>query len=312
MSSETPSPAQLDAVVAELREIKRSNNVVEQYLRAVNLRDDTASKRAMDTFLRQLLKEPRYADPRRLEHYAFKVFSENGEDGTLQEIFRRIGSTNKRFVEFGVSAGNQCNTHFLLYLGWSGLWMEANVDCINFIKRTFSAALDQGVVALRHTLVTTENINDLIASAGMSGEIDLLSVDIDSNDWHVCKAIQVVIPRVIVIEYNGSFPPPVEWIMPLNHPSPGGMCFGASLSAMEKMLSQKGYSLVGTDIAGVNAFFVRSDLIEGRFAQVGDVGALYNLPRYGLGAGFPTGHQAHAAWTPSFRPLAGIVPGAKP
>jgi hypothetical protein len=107
---------------------------------------------------------------------------------------------------------------------------------------------------------------------------------------------------VIVIEFNGSFPPPIEWIMPYNHPTPGGMCFGASLASMVRMFSEKGYELVGTDICGVNAFFVRKDLVADRFAQVSDVSALYNPPRYGLGAGFPTGHHEPAFWTPSFRP----------
>ncbi len=144
MSSENANPAQMDAVLLELQDIKRSSNVIDQHIRAINLRQDGTYKRTMDAFLRQLLKEPRYADPKRLEHYAYKVFSENGEDGTLQEIFRRIGTTNKRFVEFGVSAGNQNNTHFLLYLGWSGLWMEANADCVKFIERVFAAALADG------------------------------------------------------------------------------------------------------------------------------------------------------------------------
>ena len=232
-----------------------------------------------------MLKEPHCADPRRLEHYAYKVFSENGEDGTLQEIFRQVGTTNRRFVEFGVSGGNQNNTHYLLYLGWTGLWIEANEDCIKAIRRIFRAAIDSSALIVRHAFVTAENINNVTAEAGFNGEIDLLSIDIDTNDWHVCKATESIVPRVIVVEYNGSFPPPVEWIMPYNHPTPGGMCFGASLAAMNGMLSAKGYKLVGTDICGVNAFFVRQDLVADNFAQVGDVAALLQPPRYGLGAG---------------------------
>src|ERR1700742_414058 len=120
MSASTPDLSQADEILTELRQIKRSTMVVEQHIRAIRPRFELTYRRTMDTFLRQLLKEGRYADPRRLEHYAYKVFSSNGEDGTLQEIFRRIGTTNKRFVEFGVSGGNQNNTHYLLYLGWSG------------------------------------------------------------------------------------------------------------------------------------------------------------------------------------------------
>jgi hypothetical protein len=222
MSSENPALTELNAILAKLQQINRSSEVVEQHIRAINLMLDRTSKRTMDSFLRQLLKEPRYADPRRLEHYAFKVFSENGEDGTIQEIFRRIGNVNKRFVEFGVSAGNQNNTHLLLYLGWSGLWIEANDDCVKAIHRILGSAIQSEALTVRHTFVTAENINDVIGSAGLSGEIDLLSVDIDTNDWHVAKAIRTIIPRVIVIEFNGSFPPPIEWIMPYNLPRPVG------------------------------------------------------------------------------------------
>jgi hypothetical protein len=206
MNAENQQLPHLDAVLAELRQIKRSNEAIEQHIRAINQRLDRTSRRTMDSFLRQLLKEPRYSDPRRLEHYAYKVFSENGEDGTLQEVFRRIGTTNKCFVEFGVSGGNQNNTHYLLYLGWSGLWLEANEACVRSIEKILGTAIAANALALQHVFVTAENINDVIASAGISGEIDLLSVDIDGNDWHVTKAIQTIIPRVIVTEYNGSFP----------------------------------------------------------------------------------------------------------
>ena len=94
-------------------------------------------KNSCEIQIREVLREPRYTDPLRLEHYAFKVFSEHGEDGILQEIFRRIGTTNKRFVEFGVTDGLECNTHFFLYLGWRGLWIERDETAAAKIRRVF-------------------------------------------------------------------------------------------------------------------------------------------------------------------------------
>jgi hypothetical protein len=138
-------------------------------------------KSACETQLRELLREPRYANPRRLERYAFKIFSQNGEDGTLQEILRRIGTTNKRFVEFGVQDGLECNTHFLLYSGWEGLWIEGNEAAAAKIREVFAGPLSNGSLKLEHRFVTAENINAIISVAQFTGEIDLLSVDMDGK-----------------------------------------------------------------------------------------------------------------------------------
>src|SRR5215831_12079738 len=70
------------------------------------------------------LAKPRHADPKRLLRYGFKVYSQSDEDGIIQEIFRRIGTTNRTFIEFGVEAGLECNTSKLLLDGWTGLWIE--------------------------------------------------------------------------------------------------------------------------------------------------------------------------------------------
>jgi len=291
-----------EVLVELLQQSKQTHELLDLFIRAIHFNIDRITRRVMDSFHRSLLTDPRYADPRRLEHYAYRVFSDGGEDGTIQEIFHRIGTVNRRFVEFGVSAGNENNTHYLLHLGWTGLWIEANDACIRPIHSIFETAMTSGALTVRHNLATAENINDIIGGAGFTDEIDLLSVDIDGNDWHVAKAIRAINPRVIVIEYNATYPPPVEWIMPYDYPKRGGSCFGASLAAMAMMFGAKGYELVGTDIFGVNAFFVRQDLVGDRFTQVGDVGALYNPPRYGMGAAYPTGHHAPPFFTPSFQP----------
>src|SRR4051794_8329699 len=118
------SPGQFDEIVSVLREIKELQEAGFKRLTEIFHLERQATMRESNRLLRSLLRDAKYGDPKRLEHFGYKVFSEGGEDGIIQEIFRRIGTTNKRFVEFGVSDGNQCNTHFLLYLGWSGLWIE--------------------------------------------------------------------------------------------------------------------------------------------------------------------------------------------
>ncbi len=304
MDEPIPALAQVSEIISILREIKELHEA--QLKRVIDVFQMQRRALAIDSnrFLRELLRDPRYGNTRRLEHYGYEVFSEGGEDGIIQEIFHRIGTTNRRFVEFGASDGNQNNTHFLLYQGWSGLWMEAIPNRIANLRRVFAKALDAGVLSVRHTKVTVANVNDLIRSADITGEIDLLSIDIDNQDYHVCRAINVISPRVIVIECNSTFPPPAEWVVPFEAEGKReGFLSGASLASMTKMMAGKGYVLVGTEISGTNAFYVRNDLVQDRFVHAGDVHSLYNPPRRGFG---------HVAYSPGVAPPAFWIPAVEP
>jgi hypothetical protein len=243
--------------------------------------------------IRELLADPRYAAPRRLERHGRKVWSQNDEDGILEEIFRRIGTASRSFVEFGVSDGRECNTLKLLVEGWRGLWMEPGAAECDRIRHSFAAPLADGRLELQQRLVTAENINDLLAGSRVvpAGELDLLSIDIDGNDYHVLNAIRSVRPRVLVIEYNGKFPPPMDVVPPYeaDYAWNGSDFMGASLQALVNLAGRRGYRLVGTNLTGANAFFVRADLAGDHFAEA-DARSLYNPARYWLSAGFVSGH----------------------
>ena len=228
----------------------------------------------------QLLSNPPYTDPKRLERYGYKVYSQNEEDGMIAEIFNRIGTTNRFFIEFGVQNGLECNTHYLLFQGWEGVFMEGSKEYCEQITKNFKQPIERGKLTLLNAFITAENINELIAStkAAKLVDIDLLSIDIDGNDYWVFEAINVIKPRVVVIEINAKFPPPVEYIMPYN-PSyvwDGSDAQGVSLESITKLANKKGYQLVGTDLKGVNAFFVRKDLCGDKFADDCSARALYN------------------------------------
>jgi len=243
--------------------------------------------------VRELLAEPRYGEPGRLERHGYKVWSQNDEDGILQEIFRRIGAASRTFVEFGVSHGRECNTLKLLVEGWRGLWMEASPQECAFARRIHAVPLADGRLELLETAVSAENIDRLISGARVAGmgELDLLSIDIDGNDYHVLKAIRSVRPRVLVIEYNGKFPPPMDVVPPYDTERvwDGSDYGGSSLQAIANLAARNGYRLVATNITGVNAFFVRGDLVGDKFAG-GDVAALYNPARVWVTPGFSAGH----------------------
>lgn len=188
-----------------------------------------------------------------------RVFSQNGEDGVIEEVMRRIGVGSSVFVEFGIESGIEGNCVFLAeVLGWKGLFIESDPE---HFARLATRYRDRPGVVTTQAEATPENINDLIAAAGIGGEIDVLSIDIDSHDYWVWKAISVVRPRLVVIEYNAHTPFPERLVQPLSEPGPWRRTdyFGASLGALEALATDLGYRLVHTDLAGVNAFFVSSE-----------------------------------------------------
>jgi hypothetical protein len=246
---------------------------------------------AKEEFVARSLSDPRYVDPLRLERCGSKTYSQYDEDGIIDEIFRRIGTTNKRFIELGVEAGLENNTLKLLLENWSGLWVEGNSTYAAAIRTRFKDVLENGRLSLAHAFVTTENINEILAPWG-NGEIDLLSIDIDGNDFYVWKALKIVQPRVVVIEYNAKLRPPISIVQEYQskHVWSGTDYFGASLEALTRLGKELGYSLVATNFAGVNAFFVRSDLTADRFQEPFSSANHYNPARYFLLHLYVSGH----------------------
>jgi hypothetical protein len=232
----------------------------------------------------------RYADPRCLVRAGYRIASQFDEDGILDEIFRRIGATNRRFVEFGVGDGRENNTLSLLVAGWTGLWIEADAASAARIRTDLAEPLAAGSLRLREAFVTAENIEELLAGAGVPEEPDLLSIDIDGNDYWVWKALGRYRPRGVVVEYNASLGRTARAVQAY-HPAArwdGTSAYGASLGALEDLGREKGYALVGCTLSGVNAFFVREDCLADRFLPPHTAERHYEPPRHGPdGAGHP-------------------------
>jgi hypothetical protein len=187
--------------------------------------------------------------------------SQNGEDGVIAEILDRIGVTSRWFVEFGIEDGSQGNCVTLARdLGWSGLFIE--VDDANYAILA-DRWKDRPEVRTLHALVTADTIGDLFVNAGVPDEPDVLSIDVDGNDYWIWEALEGYRPRVVVIEYNASIDPTATVAMPRDddHRWDGTDYFGVSLGALRHLAHRRGYRLVHTDSVGVNAFFVRDDLV---------------------------------------------------
>jgi len=259
-------------------------------LRDKIVRHDLASIISAQQYIKEL--QDNCGSEKRLEPAGFKVYSQNEEDGLIAEIFRRIGVTNRRFVEFGSGNGRENNTAWLLRQDWSGLWMDGGPKDGAVVQRHWANEISRRRLIFRNAFITADNIDSLLRQNDMVGEIDLLSIDLDGNDYHVWSAIEAIQPRVVCIEYNAKFPPPVEWVMPRNdsHVWDGSDWCGASLAALEKLGRSKDYALVGTNITGLNAFFVRTALAAGNFAEPFTVENHYHPPRYYLTPAFLAGH----------------------
>jgi hypothetical protein len=213
-----------------------------------------------------------------LEGFELRGYSQNGEDGVLAEILRRVGAPTKLFVEFGIESGREGNCVYLADVaGWSGLFMEADEQLYRLLARKYVA--EPRVRTIR-AMVSPDNIEQLLAEAAVPAEPDVLSIDVDGQDYWIWEAIARHRPRVVVIEYNSALDPRRRLVQPREHgPWDGTEYFGASLGALRALGESKDYRLVHTELAGSNAFLVRADLAGDRFGEPGEV-ALRGLPNY--------------------------------
>jgi hypothetical protein len=237
-----------------------------------------------DFYINTVLKQTKYSDPKSLIPFEFQSFSQYGEDGIITEIFNRIGTENEYFVEFGVESGIECNSTLLLFKKWKGLWIEGNPQQKKNLTERFSQLLEEKSLSIEFSFVTKENIESILEAYRVPRELDFLSIDIDYNDLHIWDAIKSYKPRVVAIEYNAIFPPGVEFIVSYDAERSwdGTSHFGASLTSLCKLAELKNYKLVGCCTAGVNAFFVRSDLVSNQFLNPGNDQFHYEPPRYYL------------------------------
>lgn len=202
-----------------------------------------------------------------LHQVEFQVFSQWGDDGIIQYLISKIDIPHKTFVEFGVENYRESNTRFLLINNnWSGMVMDGSAENIDYIKQDMvSWAFD---LQAKHSFITKENINELLSQTGFPEELGILSIDIDGNDYWVWKEITVVRPIIVIVEYNSVFGPENSWTI-LYDPdyqrdtvNAGMLYFGASITAFCDLANEKGYSFLGCNSNGNNAYFVRKDKMD--------------------------------------------------
>ena len=97
-----------------------------------------------------------------LTEYEHQTFSQNGEDGILQEIFRRINIKKGYFLEIGTGDGSENNTRLLLELGWKGTWIDGDRESVQTVKNNFKSYIEKDILSIYEKFITRENINNTL------------------------------------------------------------------------------------------------------------------------------------------------------
>lgn len=210
----------------------------------------------------------------KLNDTGFRVFSQFEEDGKLLFILSMIGMKTKQFLEIGSDDGINSNCANLAFnFGYHGLFVDGNSSAIKRGEKFYKKHPHPYMYAPKFvcTKITAENINEIVSSAGFNGDIDVMSIDIDGNDYWIWKALQIVQPRVVIIETHVEFglndivvPYDPNYMYPGKHP----VYHGASPKAMVKLAKSKGYRLVGANELGFNFIFVRNDEGQNELTEV--------------------------------------------
>jgi hypothetical protein len=238
------------------------------------------------------------AEPLDLSQHEKSVFSQAGEDGVIEEIFRRIEPTARYAVEFGAGDGlTNSNVRQLYLQGWKGLQIEGSPLEFEKLRRN---AKPYPQVTNVLAWVWPGNIEHLFAEHGVPKDLDLLVIDIDSNDYWVWKAIHDYRPKVVLIEYNAAFAPPRKAVVkyhPMNHADSTDY-YGASVQSLYELGKAKGYEMLYCVQAGINCFFVDRPYFARFGIEDNSPASLYRPPSFGYekggrapnGRGWPPAH----------------------
>jgi hypothetical protein len=201
-----------------------------------------------------------------IERYEYSLFSQNGEDGILRYLFSEIGFRSKLFLEFGFGVTQNNSLRLMLKEGFGGVFIDGSELSVRRFNKAAESFGIKNVKAI-NTFLNLENLETTILGSGLSKEIDLLSIDVDGNDYWFYEGIRCLSPRIVVIEYNASLGPqlslstPYDPLFDRHEKHASGFYCGASITALERLGKKKGYSLVGCDSKGDNAFFIRDDCL---------------------------------------------------
>jgi hypothetical protein len=208
----------------------------------------------------------------------FRCYSQFEEDGIILYVLSCIGMKTRKVVEMCIGDGKECMaTNLVLNHGFMGFLFDGDSQSIEIANKFFRSKKDCLLLPpyLRAAWITKENVNELLMEAGAVGEVDLLSLDIDGNDYYVWEAISIINPRLCVFETHNVIPSDLSLTIPykadFNSWDKNGHeqdFRSVSLLAMKKISEKKGYRLIGGHKHGFNVFFLRNDIGQDLFPEV--------------------------------------------
>jgi hypothetical protein len=203
----------------------------------------------------------------RLTDYEFKVFSQWGEDGIIQHLLDVVEIKDRTFIEFGVEDFYESNCRFLMMNdNFSGFVMDGSAENAAACKKSYFYW--KHALHMKQAFITRDNINELLAESGFGPDLAILSIDLDGVDYWVTEQIRGFTPRILIHEYNALFGGERKISVPYDPSFQRGekhfshIYWGASLGALTYLANKRGYTLVGTNSARCNAFYVRNDLMN--------------------------------------------------
>ena len=219
-----------------------------------------------------------------LDQVGFRTFSQFEEDGILLYLFTVLGASNRTFIEIGAADGINSNcANLAINHGWTGLFVDGDPSRIQRGREYYSKHPSTWSYSPKfiHHMIDRDNVNDVIRGGGFEGEVDLLSIDIDGNDYWVWEALECISPRIVVIETHVQFGMQ-SIVVPYdkNHVYPGKhhQYHGASAPAIAKLARRKGYRLVGANHYGINSIYIRDDVGIDLFPEI-EVESILKHPR---------------------------------
>jgi len=208
-----------------------------------------------------------------LSQFSNNVVSQFGEDGILQRIFEILPDTNKWCVEFGAWDGKYLSNCYNLIsnFDWNGVMIEANKNKFLQLKKTYEGNSKVYLINRFISFYGKNTLDNVLRNTPIPKDLDLLSIDIDGNDYYIWESLEEYSPKVVIIEFNPSIPSDIEFIqkrdIKINQ--------GAGILSINILGRSKGYELIGT--TANNAIFVKKEYFDLFGIENNNPGVLWDM-----------------------------------
>jgi hypothetical protein len=233
------------------------------------------------------MMQARSIDPKHPVTWEFSGFSQNGEDGILDVLRKRLTKSNRYFIEIGAADGIENNSGWLLVAEkYNGLLIEGSAKLVERARRV---VLGYSIGAECHNMFVTKESVRKLKELSLHADPDVFSLDIDGNDYYIAEAVlkSGFRPKIFVVEYNSVYGPErsvtveykSDFVFTKEHPT--HLYYGVSIAGWRTFFERNGYRFVTVDRNGVNGFFVDPQYFDPEFLdQVSGLEFAENYAQY--------------------------------